>query len=898
MAFGFSGRRRRPGVVAAPSAPSPALFVAPGLPATIGETTVLVRGRESPVATRAAASLNRCRSAVNNAAVLRPPDAPPVSQPAAPPPATPVDFEGLGVFYMGERVDPDSGRGLAEPVLLKAKRLCTHAVCVGMTGSGKTGLLVGLLEEAALDGIPAVVIDPKGDLGSLLLSFPDLAPESFRPWVDPDAARREGLSVEELAGQTAARWSEGLAASGQSAERIARLRQSVEMAIYTPGSRAGRPLAMLGSLDPPTEAVRNDPERLRERLDSVASGILALAGIDAEPGRSREHVLLCTVIDALWKTGRPLSLGELIRALPAPPVERVGFFELEHFYPAADRFELAGRLNLVAASPGFEARLEGEPADIGRLLWTPAGRPRVSIVSIAHLSDAERMAFVTLLAGQAVSWMRSQRGTSSLRAIFMMDEVFGYLPPSANPPSKLPILTLLKQARAFGLGVVLATQNPVDLDYKGLSNAGTWFLGRLQTARDKVRVVDGLEGAAAAAGDTLDRGRLDRLLSGLGSRTFLLHSVHDDDETVFRTRWTLSYLRGPLAREEIARLTPKAEPAAAAEPPATGNDRPAGSSGGPRPVLPPGVREVFLAPAEPPIGAVLYRPALYGRGRIRFATADGADGGIDISRQFDLLAPAPEQAADAWRNAAALDEGPMLEPSAREGDFASLPSILAGPKGQASLATSLATHLARTGRLRLWRSEHASSLSRPGESETDYRLRIAQEVREARDAAIEKLRERHATQLDRLAVRIDKARQKLDRERSAARGGSVASWVSVGVAIYDVLRGRGGSRGLDKVSTSVKSATKASQQQAEVAAMEENIDSLIEESASLREAIEREVRGIRDAIDPLTMPLEPVEITPRSGDVAVEEVAIAWVPDDPAAVIARLRERDTPGGQV
>jgi len=583
MAFGFSGRRRRPGVVAALSVPSPALFVAPGLPATIGETTVLVRGRESPVATLAAASLNRWRSAVNNAAVLRPPDAPPVSQPATPPPATPVDFEGLGVFYMGERVDPDSGRGLAEPVLLKAKRLCTHAVCVGMTGSGKTGLLVGLLEEAALDGIPAVVIDPKGDLGSLLLSFPDLAPESFRPWVDPDAARREGLSVEELAGQTAARWSEGLAASGQSAERIARLRQSVEMAIYTPGSRAGRPLAMLGSLDPPTEAVRNDPERLRERLDSVASGILALAGIDAEPGRSREHVLLCTVIDALWKTGRPLSLGELIRALPAPPVERVGFFELEHFYPAADRFELAGRLNLVAASPGFEARLEGEPADIGRLLWTPAGRPRVSIVSIAHLSDAERMAFVTLLAGQAVSWMRSQRGTSSLRAIFMMDEVFGYLPPSANPPSKLPMLTLLKQARAFGLGVVLATQNPVDLDYKGLSNAGTWFLGRLQTARDKARVVDGLEGAAAAAGDTLDRGRLDRLLSGLGSRTFLLHSVHDDDETVFRTRWTLSYLRGPLAREEIARLTPRAEPAAAAEPPATGNDRPAGSSGGPRP---------------------------------------------------------------------------------------------------------------------------------------------------------------------------------------------------------------------------------------------------------------------------------------------------------------------------
>src|SRR3990172_8052895 len=173
------------------------------------------------------------------------------------------------------------------------------------------------------------------------------------------------------------------------------------------------------------------------------------------------------------------------------PFGKIGVVDLESFYPAAERTKLSMRLNNLLASPTFASWLEGEPLDVAEMLYTPAGKPRLAIVSIAHLDDAQRMFLVTILLNEGLAWIRTQPGTSSLRAILYMDEVFGFFPPSANPPSKTPMLTLLKQARAYGLGVVLATQNPVDLDYKGLGNAGTWFLGRLQTERDKLRVLYG-----------------------------------------------------------------------------------------------------------------------------------------------------------------------------------------------------------------------------------------------------------------------------------------------------------------------------------------------------------------------------------------------------------------------
>ena len=795
-------------------------------------------------------------------------------------------IEGLGVFYLGTKLT-DSGTVAGEPLLVDARRFTTHAICVGMTGSGKTGLLVGLIEEAAIDGIPTLVIDPKGDLANVLLSFPNLAPADFQPWVDPDAAKRDGITLEELAARTAKTWSDGLAASGQSGERIQRLHEAVEMAVYTPGSRSGIPLAMLGSLEAPPPAILDDAEARRERIESLVSGILALVGLDAEPGTSRDHVLLSTIVENLWRSGQKVDFATLVRTIPSPPIERVGFLDLENFYPAGDRFQLATRLNTVAAAPGFEAWLEGEPLDVGRLLWTPAGKPRVAIVSIAHLTDAQRMAFVTLLAGQTISWMRSQGGTSSLKALFLMDEVFGYVPPVANPPSKTPILTLLKQARAYGLGVVLATQNPVDLDYKGLSNAGLWFLGRLQTARDKARVLDGLEGAAASAGGSFDRGRLERLLSGLEQRRFLMHSVHGDEETLFQTRWTMSYLRGPLVREEIRRLvgerpTPAIAAAAQAGPRAEAEWHSTARSG-PRPILPPGVREVFFAPQSPvpADAAVHYEPHILARAIVRYSLAAA---GIEEHREEIYLAPAADTLGEsAWDSATRLPRAPEIEPAARSGSFAPLPSVLAGPRGYAALATSLKSRLARTAKLTAWRAQAIGEVSRPDESEGEFRARIAHRVREWRDAEMEKVRTRQAVKLATLTDRLERARQKVERERAEAKNQSLQTYVSIGSAVLGALLGRKkiSSTTIGKAATSMRSASRATRQQADVAHAEESLTVLEEKRRELENEIDAELERIRLESAPERIPLEAVVIPARKTDTAVEEVVLAWVPRGP-----------------
>ena len=789
-----------------------------------------------------------------------------------------ADIEGLGVFYLGRRVDPDSGKPGREPLLLDARRLTTHAVCVGMTGSGKTGLLVSLIEEAAIDDIPAIVIDPKGDLANILLTFPDLRPADFRPWLEEDAAKRDGLTLDELAEKTAKKWADGLAASGQSGERIARLRESVDMTVYTPGSSAGRPLAMLGSLEAPAKAILDDPEARRERIESLVSGVLAMAGIDAEPGRSREHLLVSAIVDALWKSGQEVDFGTLVRAIPAPPIERVGFLELENFFPAADRFQLAGKLNTVAAAPGFDAWLHGEPLDVGRLLWTPAGKPRVSVISIAHLNDAQRMAFVTLLAGQAVSWMRSQAGTSSLKALFIMDEVFGYLPPTANPPSKTPLLTLLKQARAFGLGIVLATQNPVDLDYKALSNAGTWFLGRLQTARDKARVLDGLEGAASSSGAGFDRARVDRLLAGLEQRMFLLHSVHDDDETVFQTRWTMSYLRGPLLREEIKRLQ-------GAVPEPTGsvarvNPFAAGGSGaGPRPLLPPGVREVFLSPDGPvPAGGLLYKPAILGRARVRFTHTKAR---IDCDREVFCLAPAGEQLGEsAWEGGRQFAEVPEVETAPLAGGFAGLPPALSAAKAYASLGTSLKNHLARTAKLTVFTAPSIDAVSRPDETEGEFRVRIAQQVREWRDKEIDRISDKSAAKLASLNDRIARARQKVEKQKAEAKNKSMQTYVSIGTAVLSAILGRkvASSTTVGRAATSMRSASRATRHQADVVHAEESLSDLEEKLATLEGEVGEDLEKVRLEANPDRLVLESIEIAPKKTEISVDDVVLAWVP--------------------
>ncbi len=548
-------------------------------------------------------------------------------------------YEKLGVFYLGRKFDPARQKPTDETVLYDAKDLTTHAVCVGMTGSGKTGMCLSLLEEAAIDGIPAIAIDPKGDLGNLALTFPELRPVDFRPWIDEAEAARKGLTPDRFAAEQAALWKNGLKKWDQDGARIGMFKNSVDLAIYTPGSNAGRSLKVLRSFAAPAPAILEDSDAFRQQITTAVSGLLTLLGIDADPLQSREHILLANILQAAWSQGQDLEIAGLIRMVQDPGFDRIGVLDLETFYPAKDRGALAMRLNNLLASPGFSAWMEGEPLDIQRLLWTPEGKPKISILSIAHLNDAERMFFVTVLLNEVVAWMRRQSGTSSLRALLYMDEVYGYFPPVATPPSKAPMLTLLKQARAYGLGVVLSTQNPADLDYKGLSNTGTWFLGRLQTERDKSRVLEGLEGASATAGAVFDRQETEKTLAGLKSRVFLMNNVHEDEPVLFHTRWVLSYLRGPLTRNQVRLLTHGVETAkgATAASGQAGKKAAAGATpkrklkpkskkapgASERPVLPAGVPEFFL----PRAGALregdvlTYRPALFGVSTIHFANA-------------------------------------------------------------------------------------------------------------------------------------------------------------------------------------------------------------------------------------------------------------------------------------
>jgi hypothetical protein len=798
------------------------------------------------------------------------------------------DYEKLGLFYLGRLFDLDTGKTKPQELLYQSKDLTTHAVCVGMTGSGKTGLCLGLLEEAAIDGIPVIAIDPKGDLGNLLLAFPDLKPDDFQPWVDPDDAARKGIGLEELAAQTAASWKKGLADWQQDGDRVKRYRDSVDMAIYTPGSQAGLPLTVLRSFAAPPAALLANGEALRDRVIAAASGLLALLGISADPVTSREHILLSNILDRAWRDGRSLDLAALIRAIQTPGFDKVGVVDLESFFPAKERHGLAMSLNNLLASPGFAGWLEGESLDIGSLLRTSAGKPRLSVLSIAHLSDSERMFFVTILLNELLAWARTQPGTSSLRAILYMDEVFGYFPPTANPPSKLPMLTLLKQARAFGLGIVLATQNPVDLDYKGLSNAGTWFLGRLQTERDKARVLDGLAGASAEAGASFDRGRFAEILSRLGNRVFLMNNVHENQPQVFQTRWTLSYLHGPLSREQIGKLMASrraaalpdsagAQPAATARPAALASSS---TSHGERPVLPPEVREVFIAPPRTaaPHGGFVYRPALLAGARIHFTNAKA---GVDEWQGLTFLRPIEDSIPDElWAGVQPSDEAPELvkEPEAQAA-FASLPPELARAKSYAEWATSLKNYLYREQTLTVWKCAALKATSKPGESEGDFRGRIAHDSHEKRDADNDKLRAAFAPKIAALEERRRKAQQRVDKEKAQAG----QSYLSAGVAVVSSLLQVFGSRKLasaqniSKASSAARAAGRAMQQHGDIGHATESVEAIDQQLADLDAELKQQIDALESTYKADSLALEAVPIRPKKTDISVESVSLAWI---------------------
>ena len=783
-----------------------------------------------------------------------------------------VGYEKLGVFYLGRMREPGAAESTGEPMLYDAKDLTTHAVCVGMTGSGKTGLGIGLIEEAAIDGIPSIVIDPKGDMGNLLLTFPELRPEDFRPYVDEGEAARKQTTPDDYAARTAEAWAKGLEAWGQGGERIARLKASAEFAIYTPGSRAGIPLSILSSLDAPPPGFADDAAAMRDRVGSAASGLLALAGIEADPIQSREHILLANVIDRAWRAGRDLDLEAVIHGVQEPGMDRVGILPLESFFPAKDRFALAMRLNNLAASPGFAAWAEGEPIDVQRLLYTPEGKPRVSILSISHLGEAERMFFVTVLLNEVLAWTRRQTGTTTLRALLYMDEIFGYFPPTANPPSKAPMQTLLKQARAFGLGIVLATQNPVDLDYRGLSNAGTWFIGRLQTERDKARVVEGL--TTAAAGEGLDRAELDRLLANLGSRVFLVRNAHEDAPALFETRWCLSYLRGPLSPAQIGELTKGRAAEGLAETPGARVAAAASIPPSAKTVLPTAIGQTYLRARLGGGGRkIVYRPAVLAEARLHFADAKL---GVDEWQTERRLVPVDGRGYPLWEESMPAPQGEDEGPVAGA-EHESVPAGLSDAKRFAGLEKECKSWLKETFSVEVQRLAEFKLTGKPGESEGEFRVRAGLLLREKRDEAIDAARRKHAAQLATAMERERKAAAKVENEKAQLSRQRVGTAVSFGAAALSILMGRKAG-GLGRATTGIGSMARAGKEKLDVEQASETLEAVRRRRAELEAEAEREIERIAEAYDSGRFPIERVALRPRASELDVRRMALAWVP--------------------
>jgi hypothetical protein len=816
-----------------------------------------------------------------------------------------MDYEKLGLFYLGRPHDLATRSAREGLLLYDSKDLVTHAVCVGMTGSGKTGLCIDLLEEAAIDGIPALVIDPKGDLGNLLLTFPALSPAEFRPWIDEDEARRNGKSPDAFAASEAEKWRQGLESWGQTGDRIRKLREAADVAIYTPGAQSGLPLSIVKSFAAPPPELVEESDLMRERVSTTATSLLGLLGIDADPIKSREHILLATIIDQAWRQGQDLDLPRLIQLIQTPPIQRIGVLELEAFYPEKDRFGLAMTVNNLLASPGFSAWMEGEPLDIQRLLHTAEGKPRLSILSIAHLNDAERMFFVSLLLNQVLGWMRQQPGTTSLRAIIYMDEIAGYLPPVAAPASKAPMLTLLKQARAFGVGMVLATQNPVDLDYKALSNAGTWFIGRLQTERDQARVLDGLEGAMSVAGGAFDRARLQALIAGLGKRVFLLHNIHDDGPEVFESRWAMSYLRGPLTRAQIRTLMAerKASVAALRDVPgiAPGTSHPAlGTAPGTRHAAPgtaPGTRHPAPGTSSPAVSAhwVLppnipqyfvpgaagahYVPMIVGAADIRFTDTKLK---IDETRQLTVVTPLTTDAIPVvWDRAepASFEVGQLTTDMPQGATFDELPGAASKAKNYQDWTKAFATWISTAESLDLFRSPALKLVSAPNESEGDFRARLAQAAREQRDAGVTKLRQKYAPKVAGLQEKLRRAEQAVQREEEQASAQKTQTAISFGTTVLGALFGRKtlSASTLGRAGTAARGMSRSSKEAQDVTRAKENVSSVQAQLDDLEATVQAEVAAIEATYHPTTEPLETVSLKPKRTGIHVQLVALVWV---------------------
>jgi hypothetical protein len=814
-------------------------------------------------------------------------------------------LETSGKFFIGRTIEP------SQPLFYDPGDLTTHAMVVGMTGSGKTGLCIDLLEEAALQDIPSLMIDPKGDITNLLLHFPDLLPSDFLPWVNPDEARRAGISLEEAAAQAATTWKTGLAGWDITPDRIRALSNAAHFTIFTPGSDAGIPVSILANLKAPEISWEENKELLREKISSTVIAILGLVGLnDIDPVRSREHILLSNIFEGSWKTGKDLTLAELILQTQNPPFEKLGVFDISTFFPDKDRFELAMLLNNILAAPSFQTWIEGQPLNIEEMLYAPDGRPRQSVFYIAHLTDEERMFFVTLLYGAVETWMRAQSGSTSLRTILYFDEIYGFMPPVANPPSKQIMLRMLKQARAFGVGQVLVTQNPADLDYKALSNTGTWFVGKLQTENDKNRLLDGLQGSSPG----LDRGHYDDVIAHLDKREFLCHNVHEKEPRVFKTRWAMNYLAGPLTRAQIPALNqlagsiaiPEASPAVIVdeqsgmefvpipavktqpqETPSAAMQSSMGSAT--RPPVPSGIDEYFLPnnltlsqaaavikrslPVDAKPLGLLYRPVLLAQADVRFIQRKY---NLDLDKtETALVIEADRRGSARWEDwlseridSKSLDRGP-----APQSVFGTLEAPFSDSSLMRSLKSDFEDWVYRNVEVIVRANEKLKIYAGPEVSQSEFRRMCAEAARDTRDAEIDKVEDSYEKKLDRIEERLRREERELKEDEADLAQRRLEEYGTHAENVFSLFTKR--SR---RMSTSLTKRRMTEKAKADVEESEDAIEEFKEQISDLERELNDAIKEVQVKWAEIADDMEEIAVHPYKKDILIDLFGVAWFP--------------------
>ncbi|RJQ44141.1 MAG: DUF87 domain-containing protein [Anaerolineaceae bacterium] len=769
-------------------------------------------------------------------------------------------------LYLGKLFDLSTKKLIADqPLLYDLDDLTTHAIVTGMTGSGKTGLCIGLLEEAALQNIPAIIIDPKGDLTNLLLHFPELKPADFEPWINPDLARSEGKTIPEMAAITADNWQKGLQEWEIGKEDLLNLQSSVERAIYTPGSSRGIPINILTSFNPPQVNWDENEESLREMISSTVSALLTLIGFkDIDPLRSREHILIANIIEHSWKNNSALDLTTLILLIQDPPITKLGAFPIDKFFPKKERDGLALQLNNFLASPSFQSWIEGQPLDVADFLFTSDGKPRHSIFYIAHLDDTERMFFVTLLFAAIDTWMRKQTGTTSVRALLYFDEILGYLPPVANPPSKPLIIRLLKQARAFGLGLVLTTQNPIDVDYKALSNAGTWMIGRLQTDQDKQRLLDGLESAAGG----LSRSALDKTISSLGKRVFLLQNVNEKQPQIFQTRWAMDYLSGPLSIQQIPalnKLVGMQMPTASLvekEKVETYSTAPSADT------TSLSIAAEYVRLGSSPSGK---KAALLGQAEVSFYSRSPV---INVSHTITVIIPAPPQRALDWNgNIAAGLTRDSFSPAGDSGmDRNNLSEWMKDPKWWAEREKEFEQWIYESDSLSVFRNKETGLQSQAGEDRAAFEQRLNAAAQEKMKTELAVLERGFQTKILSAQNKVDRQKLRVEKVESEVNNRRLELLGKGGQAVFTLLTKKkvtGLSSSLTKNRMLQESQSKLEEAQQVLADYQEELENLQANLADQKAVINQKW-------DSTSLTVEEIRLTPTKQHIRVDKFGILW----------------------